>query len=68
MNIRKVIPVGIIGKPSVPLSESTVFDTYVAVDWSLRVMAIAWMKADDQSPQVWQGSSSLRRLIEFVEG
>jgi transposase len=68
MNIRKVIPVDTIGKASVSLVESMVFDTYVAVDWSLRVMAIAWMKVDDQSPQVWQGSSSLRRLIEFVDG
>jgi transposase len=68
MNIRKVSPLGTMGKASVSLPGSTVYDWYIAVDWSMRTMAIASMKADDQAPRVWQGSSSERRLIEFIDG
>jgi len=63
MNIRKVTQ-----NPSKGKRESNDgYDHYVAVDWSLRVMAIAHMTRRSKQPTVFERASDIKGLKEYLD-
>jgi len=47
------------------LSEES-FDHFLAVDWSMKMMAIAHMTKRSKGPQVFERPSDLRELKEYL--
>lgn len=42
------------------------YDHYIAIDWSLKTMAIAHMRRRDQSPRVFERPTDLKELKEYL--
>lgn len=63
MNTRKVMQNPSKGKS--PCSDG--YDHFVAVDWSLRVMAIAHMTRRSKQPKVFERPSDIRQLKEYLD-
>ncbi len=42
------------------------YDHYIALDWSLKTMAIGHMSRDDDHPRVFERSSDLKELKEYL--
>jgi len=62
MNIRKVRPLTTKGK-SLCVED---FDHFVAVDWSMKTMAVARMGRQRKEPKVFEHSSNLTALKEYL--
>ena len=43
------------------------YDHYIAIDWSLKTMAIGHMSRDDDRPRVFERSTDLKELKEYLE-
>lgn len=62
MRIRKVAVEDIIVKTSA----REVYDYYVSLDWSERIMAVATMTAGEAIPQVWEARADVARLQKYL--
>lgn len=62
MNIRNVHPLEVKRKPG----DGHEFDHYVALEWSLEVMALAHMARRDEHPKVFERPTNLRELKAYL--
>jgi hypothetical protein len=47
-------------------SSAILYDQYIAIDWSLKTMAIAHMSRRDEHPRIFGRETDLKELKEYL--